>query len=112
MLGRTAVDLVSTYCRVASGPGALAPPPVTETLTAAGPAPSCGRGASGGTVSAAGGDVAVIEVSLCTVNWPTGICQAPAWICATSGWPSAVKPDPVIVTVPPVVGSTAGVSPV
>ena len=49
-----------------------------------------------GTVSAAGGNVAVIEVLLLPVNLPAGTCQVPTWIPATPGPFPVSKPDPVI----------------
>ena len=85
--------LSSTYWNVLVGPGPLDCPSFTVTITCAGPAPSCGLGASAGTVSDAGGNVAVIDVPLLTVNWPAGTCQVPTCIPATF-----LKPVPVIVT--------------
>ena len=40
--------LVSTYSKVEFGPGMLVSPLLSVTITVAGPAPSCGDGASGG----------------------------------------------------------------
>ena len=77
MLGTTLPALVSTYSNVEAGPGALDSPPFSVTITSAGPAPSCGAGASGGSVWRAGGNVAVIEVGLSTVKRPGASCAAP-----------------------------------
>ena len=102
----------STYCSVLAAPGALDSPFLTVTTTGAGPDPSCGLGDPGGSVFAAGGNVAVIDVLLLTVKSAGPISASPTWIPATSGPEAFSKPDPVIVTLPPAVESTAGASPV
>ena len=68
------------------------------TITSAGPAPSCGAGASGGSVWRAGGNVAVIDVGLTTVKWLGASCAVPTWTPATSDTPPDSNPVPVIVT--------------
>ena len=98
MLGITLPALVSTYSNVELGPGALDSPPFSVTITSAGPAPSCGAGASGGSVWRAGGNVAVIVVGLSTVKRPGANCAAPTSTPATSDTPPDSNPVPVIVT--------------
>ena len=100
---------MSTYSKVDAGLGMLVPPLLSVTITSAGPAPSCGEGASGGRASRAGGRVAVMEVALWTVKWLGGIWAAPTSIAATSGDPPDSKPVPVIVIrCPPAVLPTPG----
>ena len=89
--------VVSTYSKVELGPGALDSPPATVTVTSAGPAPSWGAGASGGSVCRAGGSVAVIDVGLLTVKRLDGSCALPTSTPATSGTPPDSNPLPVIV---------------
>ena len=104
---------MSTYWKVDAGLGMLVSPLASVTITSAGPAPSCGAGASGGRASRAGGRVADREVALRTVKRLAGICAAPTSIAATSGDPPDSNPVPVIAMCsPPAVLPDAGLSPV
>src|ERR1700689_2440974 len=101
MAGKEPVAVVSTYSKVAAGPGRLDSSSLSVTMTSTGPAPSWGAGASGGLAARAGGNVAVIVLALRTVNLPGLSWAVPTSIAATSDFPPEVKPVPVIVTCAP-----------
>jgi hypothetical protein len=86
-LGTAPAALVSKYSNVDAGPGALERPSVSVTITATGPAPSCGVGEWAATVWLAGGSVSVSELGPSTWTALVGACQAPTCTPATSAAP-------------------------